>query len=60
MIDRRLIGDVGLAVLLAWPTLALSRPQAATPERARAAAPMLEQAALADASASERRFSLEG
>ena len=60
MIDRRLIGDVGLAVLLAWPTVALSRPQAAVPDRADSSARLVEQAALVDQSPTERRFSLEG
>ena len=52
---RQWIGDVGLAVLLAMPTLALSRPQPTAPET-----PLVEQAALADASTTERRFSVEG
>lgn len=56
---RQWIGDVGLAVLLALPTVALSRPQPPAPEKA-AVTPMAEQAALADASATERRFSLQG
>jgi len=58
MMIRQWIGDIGLAILLALPTAALSRPQAATPEAA--ATPLVEQAAIADASATERRFSLEG
>lgn len=60
MIDRQLIGDVALAVLLAWPTVALSRPQAPVPERPATTAPAVEQAALAELSPAERRFSLEG
>jgi len=60
MFDRRLIGDVALAVLLAMPTLALARPQQAVPEQTAQAAPMVEQAALADQSSTERRFSLDG
>ena len=55
---RQWIGDIGLAILLALPTVALSRPQPPAPEQA--ASPLVEQAALADASATERRFSLEG
>ena len=58
MIDRQLLGDIGLAVLLAWPTVALSRPQPATPEPSAAFAPLVEQAALAETS-TERRFSLQ-
>ena len=59
--DRHLLGDIGLAVLLALPTLALARPQAAIgPREPAAAAPLIEQAALADRTQVERRFSLEG
>jgi hypothetical protein len=53
---RQWIGDLALAVLLALPTLALSRPQPPVPERSPA---LVEQAALVDASMTERRFSLE-
>ena len=60
MIDRQWIGDLGLAILLALPTAALSRPQPAIPEKVAAATPLIEQAALADQSPTERRFSLDG
>jgi hypothetical protein len=59
MIDRHMLGDIGLAVLLAWPTVALSRPQQAVPEPSAAAAPLVEQAALSEQSPTERRFTLE-
>jgi hypothetical protein len=60
MIDRQWIGDLGLAILLAVPTVTLSRPQATVPENEpAAAAPLIEQAMLAK-SPTERRFSLEG
>lgn len=60
MFDRHLLGDIGLAILLAVPTVALSRPQAPI-QKAEAAAPtMVQQAALADQSATDRRFNLEG
>ena len=59
MIDRQLIGDVGLAILLALPTAALSRPQPVVPKQA-AATPLIEQAALVDQSPTERRFSVDG
>ena len=60
MIDRQLLGDIGLAILLAAPTLALARPQTAVAEdKPTAAAPLIQQAALAQ-SPTERRFSLEG
>jgi hypothetical protein len=55
---RHWIGDIGLAVLLALPTVALSRPQPAQPEQT-ASSPFAEEAANSDASATERRFSLE-
>jgi hypothetical protein len=58
MIDRHLIGDVALAVLLAFPTLALARPQASlTPHRA-AAAPLMDKASTAEQTAVQRRFNL--
>ena len=56
---RQWIRDISLATVLAVPTVALSRPQLPAPEKA-AATPLVEQAALADASATERRYSLEG
>jgi hypothetical protein len=60
-IDRHLVGDIGLAVLLAMPTLALSRPQPMVEhETAVTAAPLLQQAALAERTQAERRFSLPG
>ena len=59
MIDRQWLGDVGLAILLALPTAALSRPQPIVPEKA-AATPLIEQAALVDQSQTERRFSVDG
>ena len=58
MIDRHMIGDVALAVLLALPTAAFSRPQAGLPASTAQAAPLVEQAALADRSAPERRYTL--
>ena len=58
MIDRHLVRDVGLAILLGLPTAALSRPQAGTPDLSRQSAPLVEQADFADQSTSERRFSI--
>ena len=58
MIDRHLVGDVALAILLAVPTAALSRPQATTATETAQAVPAVEQAALADQSAVEKRFTL--
>jgi len=60
MFDRHWLGDVGLAVLLAVPTVALSKPQPPETDRRVAAAPIVEQAALADQSSADRRFTLSG
>lgn len=60
-IDRHFVGDVGLAVLLALPTLALARPQATLPKHtAPTVTPLVERAALAERTTVERRFSLAG
>ncbi len=56
MTDRHLLGDIGLAVLLALPTLALSRPQTPPPADHAAAAPLMEKAALAERSTTDRRL----
>lgn len=58
MIDRHLVGDVGLAVLLAFPTLALARPQAPLPAQTAASAQLVDKAATAEQTAVQRRFSL--
>ena len=57
MIDRHLLGDVGLAVLLAFPTLALARPQAPVPAQT-ASAPLVDKAAIAEQTPVQRRFNL--
>ena len=59
MINRQWLGDVALAVLLAVPTAALSRPQAAVPKHSAQATALVHQASLIDQSPTERRFSLE-
>jgi hypothetical protein len=60
MIDRPLLRDVALAVLLGLPTAALSRPEAPAPEQRANAQPLVQQAALAHQSSTERRFDIEG
>ena len=60
MIDRLFLRDVAIAVLLGVPTAALARPQAPVIEQSARSATVVEQAALADQSTSERRFSIEG
>jgi hypothetical protein len=59
MIDRNLMRDVAVAVLLGLPTAALARPQAQVPDHPRQSASVVEQAGLADQSSTERRFSIE-
>ncbi len=59
MIDRQLLRDLSVAVLLGLPTAALARPQAQVPDHPRQAASMVEQAGLADQSSTERRFSID-
>jgi hypothetical protein len=58
MIDRHLIGDVGLAVLLAYPTLALARPQAPISQPATATAQLAGKASVAEQTVVERRYNL--
>jgi hypothetical protein len=55
---RQFLGDLAFAVLLAVPTLSLSRPQPPPVTQPHASA-MIEQVALTQ-SAAERRFSLAG
>jgi hypothetical protein len=58
MIDRHLIGDVGLAVLLAFPTLALARPQPSLASHETASSAIAAKAAAAEQTAVQRRFNL--
>ena len=60
MIDHRLLRDVAVALFLAVPTIALARPQTVPHNSAPSVQPLVEQAALADRSAAERRFALPG
>ena len=61
MIARHILGDVGLAVLLVTPTLALERPQITTPkDRPVAAAPAAHQIALNERKLPGGRLSLNG
>ena len=57
MFDRQLVGDVGLAILLAFPTLALARPQPLAPETG--VSTVQQFAAIADRTSAERRFSVD-
>ena len=61
MIDRRLVRDIAVAVLLAVPTVTLARPQPTIESSTPAAVqPLIEQAAMADRTGAERRFALQG
>jgi hypothetical protein len=60
MIDRHVLGDVGLAVLLALPTAVLARPSSdASTHSPVISAPQVQMAA-ADRSPTQSRFSLPG
>jgi hypothetical protein len=60
MIDRRWLGDVGLAVLLALPTATLARPSViASSDRPVISAPHVPFA-LADRSSIQSRFNFPG
>ena len=58
--DRRWLGDVGLAVLLALPTALLARPYTDRPEPQVSAAASHIQIAAAERSALQSRFSFPG
>jgi hypothetical protein len=59
MLDRSMLRDAAFAILLGVPTLALARPQSEpAPLSAPAAQPLVEQAAIADQSQAERRFTV--
>jgi len=58
MIDRHLIGDVGLAVLLAFPTLAMARPQPPVAAHETASSTIAAKAAIAEQTPVQRRYSL--
>jgi hypothetical protein len=62
MIDRRALGDVGLAVLLVTPTLALSRPAATIPDIQilKASAPVTVQLAVNERKPLAGRGTLRG
>lgn len=47
MFDRRLIGDIAIATLLAVPTVALSRPQPSVPEHPSVISPLNQTADIA-------------
>ena len=62
MVNRKWLGDVGLAVLLALPTAALTRPAASSTASAHspATATASIHVSIADRSPLQQRFSLPG
>ncbi|HWJ59757.1 MAG TPA: hypothetical protein VNR68_09020 [Sphingomicrobium sp.] len=60
MIDRHLLGDAGVAVLLALPTAILARPSADVSKHAVSFSAPQVQLASADRSMTRSRFSLPG
>jgi hypothetical protein len=60
MIDRQSVRDIALAVLLALPTAALTRPAALDSDGHPAAAAEHGQLVLADRSALQQRFTVGG
>jgi hypothetical protein len=57
MIDRHFLADVGLAVVLAFPTLALARPQVAIAPHHASVARLAETVA-AEQTPVQRRYAL--
>jgi hypothetical protein len=60
MSDRKWLGDIGLAVLLALPTGALTRPQVTGSTDRSSPAAATVRTVFAGHSAREQRFSLRG
>ena len=59
MIDTRMLRDIGLAVVLAIPTLSLTRPVAAeTLSPAASQSPIVANAAIAEMTIDERRSAI--
>jgi hypothetical protein len=58
MFDRHLLGDVAIAVLLALPTAALSRPEPPATTSGQSTE-IVQQAAHVDQLSTERRFEID-
>lgn len=54
MFDRRLIGDIAIATLLAVPTVALSRPQPSVVDYPSMSSPLVQKAGFADEASTEK------
>jgi hypothetical protein len=60
MVDRQLIGDIALAVLIALPTAAIARPGMLLHKDAVAAVPLIQTTAVAQRAPLTRQSSLLG
>ena len=60
MIDRRMIGDLALAVLIALPTVVMARPGPAVHKDRIAAIPLMPTSATAERTPIDNRSSLLG
>ena len=54
MFDRRLIGDIAIATLLAVPTVALSRPQPSVTDHPSVSSPLVQKASFAEETSAEK------
>jgi hypothetical protein len=60
MVDRQLIGDIALAILIALPTAALARPEPLVQKDRAAVVPLAQTPAVAERAALTQRDSLLG
>ena len=60
MIDRRMIGDLALAVLIAMPTVVIARPGPVAQQDRIAAVPLMQASATAERTPISDRSSLLG
>jgi hypothetical protein len=60
MIDRQMIGDLALAVLIAMPTVVLARPGPVAHNDRIAAVPLMQGSAIAERTSVQARSSLLG
>ena len=56
MIDRRMVGDLALAVLIALPTVAMARPEPLVHKDRIAAIPLMHTSAIAQRSTERDRL----
>jgi hypothetical protein len=58
MLDRHLLGDAAIAIVLAVPTLAMARPQPTVPAQTQHATALVQHAVAAEATATHRRYTI--